>query len=101
MSAGPSAEEAAELRETIDDQVSHLTHLIDDLLDVSRITRGKFELRKEDLDLRRAIEAAIESTMPRRAERRIELERVATPGSSWEGPQFVRADRSGHVRATR
>jgi PAS domain S-box-containing protein len=41
MGAGPSAEEAAELRETIDDQVSHLTHLIEDLLDVSRITRNR------------------------------------------------------------
>src|SRR5215204_7541396 len=28
---------------------------------------------------------------------RLQLSRVATPGASWEGPQFVRADRSGRV----
>ncbi|MDQ3368052.1 MAG: hypothetical protein M3680_21715 [Myxococcota bacterium] len=35
-----------------------------DLLDVSRITRGTFELRTEHLDLRQPIEAAIEATAP-------------------------------------
>ena len=32
-------------------QVQHMTRLVDDLLDVSRITRGKIELRKEVVDL--------------------------------------------------
>ena len=38
-------------QEVIDRQVEHLARLIDDLLDVSRITRGKIELRKEPVDL--------------------------------------------------
>jgi hypothetical protein len=32
-----------------------------------------------------------------KADKRLQLSRVATPGASWEGPQFVRADRSGRV----
>jgi two-component system CheB/CheR fusion protein len=54
-------------------QASHMARLLDDLLDVSRITRGKFDLRKHDLDLRGAIDAAIESTRPLLEERKIDL----------------------------
>jgi signal transduction histidine kinase len=38
-------------RDMIDRQVSHMTRLVDDLLDVSRISRGKILIRKERLDL--------------------------------------------------
>ncbi len=70
-------------------QASHMARLLDDLLDVSRITHGKFELRKQDLDLRGPIEAAIESTAPLLGERQIEL-RIALPGA----PVLVRGDAS-------
>jgi two-component system, chemotaxis family, CheB/CheR fusion protein len=50
--------------QVIERQTSHMARLLDDLLDVSRITRGKFELRKEDVDVREPIEAAIEATAP-------------------------------------
>jgi PAS domain S-box-containing protein len=43
------------VREMMDRQVQHMTRLIDDLLDVSRITRGKIALRRERLDLSRLI----------------------------------------------
>jgi PAS domain S-box-containing protein len=39
-----------QLRDVIDRQVSHLTHLVDDLLDVSRINSGKVVLRREIID---------------------------------------------------
>jgi signal transduction histidine kinase len=39
------------VREIIDRQTGHMAHLLDDLLDVSRITRGKIDLRPERLDL--------------------------------------------------
>ncbi len=58
----------------IERQAQHMKRLLDDLLDVSRITRGKFELRTEDLELRQPIEAAIESTAPLYAERGVRLE---------------------------
>jgi signal transduction histidine kinase len=45
----------------IDRQVRHLTRLIDDLLDVARISRGKLVLTRATLDLRTAIDQAIES----------------------------------------
>ena len=43
-------------------QVGHLTRLVDDLLDVSRITRGKIELRKESFELAEAVVRALEMT---------------------------------------
>jgi signal transduction histidine kinase len=44
----------------MDRQLTHLVRLVDDLLDVSRISRGKIELRKERLDLAEIIDAALE-----------------------------------------
>lgn len=41
-------------------QFDHLVHLVDDLLEVSRISRGKIELHKEQLDLAEIIDAALE-----------------------------------------
>jgi PAS domain S-box-containing protein len=45
-------------------QVSHLTRLVDDLLDVSRITRGKVELRKEALEVQEVLLRATEMVAP-------------------------------------
>jgi PAS domain S-box-containing protein len=50
--------------EVIDRQVSHMAVLLDDLLDVARITRGKMELRLQVVDLRAVVDAAIESAGP-------------------------------------
>ena len=49
-------------RDIIAQQVQHLSRLIDDLLDVARITRDKLELRKEKLDLAAVVEGAVESS---------------------------------------
>jgi two-component system CheB/CheR fusion protein len=48
----------------IDRQVNHLVRLVDDLLEVSRITRGKIKLRKEAVDLATIISGAIETSRP-------------------------------------
>ncbi|HEY2346636.1 MAG TPA: PAS domain S-box protein [Xanthomonadaceae bacterium] len=45
-------------------QSSHLVRLVDDLLDVSRIGRGKIELRKEPLDLATVLSRAVETSRP-------------------------------------
>ncbi|HEV2612925.1 MAG TPA: ATP-binding protein [Noviherbaspirillum sp.] len=45
-------------------QVVHMTHLIDDLMDVSRVTRGLIQLEKETLDIRSIIASAIEQARP-------------------------------------
>jgi PAS domain S-box-containing protein len=51
-------------RKMIEDQVKHLMRLVDDLLDVSRITRGSIELRKEPVELRRIVTQAVEMASP-------------------------------------
>jgi PAS domain S-box-containing protein len=51
-------------KEVICNQVKHLAHLVDDLLDVSRITRGKIRLRLEPLDLAIILNRAVETARP-------------------------------------
>jgi CheY-like chemotaxis protein/two-component sensor histidine kinase len=50
-------------------QIDHLTRLVNDLLDITRISRGRAELQHEALDLRGAIEDAVEQCRPLMAER--------------------------------
>lgn len=45
-------------------QMTHLSRLVDDLLDASRITQGKIELRKITFDLRDAVSSAVEMVRP-------------------------------------
>jgi signal transduction histidine kinase len=51
-------------RETVDRQVKHLARLLDDLLDVSRITRGVVALQKEAVNVTRAVANALETARP-------------------------------------
>ncbi len=51
-------------REIIDRQVRHLVRLVDDLLDVSRISSGKISLRKERVSLALIVTNAVESSRP-------------------------------------
>jgi signal transduction histidine kinase/CheY-like chemotaxis protein len=51
-------------REVVERQALHQARLLDDLLDVSRITRGKIELRRRKLDLRAAVADVVEATRP-------------------------------------
>ena len=48
----------------IERQVHHLTGLVDDLLDVSRITRGKIQLKRQTVELRDVIDQAVEMSAP-------------------------------------
>jgi signal transduction histidine kinase/CheY-like chemotaxis protein len=51
---------AARYREVIERQIRHLARLVDDLLDLTRITGGRIELRREPLDLARVVRDAAE-----------------------------------------
>lgn len=51
-------------RAIVERQVRQITRLVDDLLDVSRITRGKIVLRRETVDLGEVVGRAVESTRP-------------------------------------
>ncbi len=55
-------------------QVAHLARLVDDLMDVSRITQGKFELRKERVGLTAMVVRAVEAARTFLEERRHRLE---------------------------
>jgi len=53
---------AARLREMVERQVDHLVRLVDDLLEVSRINHGTFELRRERVELATVVDSAVETT---------------------------------------
>ena len=56
--------ETESLREVMDRQVQQMVRLIDDLLDVSRITRGKVTLQKQPVDVNLVVQSALETTQP-------------------------------------
>jgi PAS domain S-box-containing protein len=58
--AEAGSEQAARAQGVIERQTEHLTRIVDDLLDVTRIARGKFELRRSWVDLREVVSRAAE-----------------------------------------
>jgi PAS domain S-box-containing protein len=73
-------------KEVVQRQVSHLARLIDDLLDVSRLTRGKISLRKEPLSLSPIVSSALEAVRPLIEERKQDI------SVSISGPLRIEAD---------
>jgi signal transduction histidine kinase/ActR/RegA family two-component response regulator len=84
---GDNPQVQSQTREMIDRQVQHLSRLVDDLLDVSRITRGKVELRTEPVDLADIVNRAIETVRPL-----IEAKRHRLNVTHHRGPVRVMAD---------
>ena len=66
-------EQRTRARDIIERQVDQLVRLIDDLMDVSRITRGMITLHREPIDLTAVIARAVETTRPLIDSRRQEL----------------------------
>ena len=68
LAANRKAERTPEQRKWADDimerQITHMSRLLDDLLDISRITRGKLELKKAPAELTSILSAAIETARP-------------------------------------
>ncbi len=62
--APPKGSQDAWARETIARQLRHLTRLVDDLLDISRVTLGKIRLQLEPLDLAGVVAGAVDTTLP-------------------------------------
>jgi PAS domain S-box-containing protein len=62
--AGDDQLSSEHARGMMERQVSQLVRLVDDLLDVSRVTNGKLQLRKEPVELRDVLKIAIESAHP-------------------------------------
>ncbi len=70
----PSEQTVGRIAEMMERQLGTLVRLVDDLLDVSRITRGKLELRKEFLELGPLIARVVEGVRPFLDERKQHLE---------------------------
>ena len=60
--ADPAA--IARVQDIMDRQLDHLVHLVDDLLDIARITRGQVDLKPALIDLADVLNAAVETSMP-------------------------------------
>jgi PAS domain S-box-containing protein len=71
--AGADPATAARVRDMAERQVKHMARLLDDLLDVSRISRGRIELRQEIIDVATLVQHTVEVAGPFVAERRHEL----------------------------
>ena len=74
--------------------ISHLTHLVNDLLDVTRLQRGQVTLHKERIDLRRVIDEAVQYARPLLTDKRQALS-LALP----DVPLVVEGDKTRLVQA--
>jgi two-component system CheB/CheR fusion protein len=84
---GAGADATQKARDMMSRQVRHMAQLVDDLLDVSRITQGKIHLRKRSVDLNALLAAAVEAMHEPLAARGQELELALPPR-----PVLVEAD---------
>ena len=64
LSRAGAGERAAPIHEMMERQVNHLVRLVDDLMEMSRIARGSFELRRESIALQAVLRNAIETSEP-------------------------------------
>ncbi len=85
--APKDAEATATARAVIERQAAHMKRLLDDLLDVSRVSQGKIALRRELFDLGTILERAVEVSQPLMAEKG---QRLSVTNAS--GPIVVDAD---------
>ncbi len=74
-------------RTMMDRQLQQMVHLVEDLLDLSRISSGKIVLRKEQVELARVVQHAVETSLPTIEQAGHNLEIALPPG-----PIFVLAD---------
>lgn len=71
----------AQIRDICRRQIGNLTRMVDDLLDVSRISRGTVELRREPLDLRDIVESALHATRGLLDQHNLAVSTNITPGT--------------------
>ena len=88
--AEPAGSQARRAREIIGRQVAQLTRLVDDLLDVTRVARGKAELKKTLLDLAAVVRLTVEDHRALFDDRGIGLEFRAQTGPVWVNGDMAR-----------
>jgi PAS domain S-box-containing protein len=112
---GPDGDKARTALAVIDRQVTHLTRIIDDLLDVTRIARGKVRLQRELLDLGELAQRTVEDHRAAFDEAGVHLELDRAPSPCWvevDGSRLAQVlgnllgnalkftNRGGHVRVS-
>ena len=81
--ADPTSEQAARARTVIGRQVRHLTRLVDDLLDVTRISRGKVQLVRVRTDLEEVVRRTVEDHRSMFVKREVSLELREPHGAAY------------------
>ena len=76
----------------IERQVAQMTHLIDDLMEVSRITSGRVQLRRELVDLNAVVDRAVETAYPLISSHKHELDVARSPGPYWVHGDLARLE---------
>ncbi len=81
LSQDPEIEVVRQAHDIMARQIEHMVHLVDDLMDLSRVNRGAIELRKGPLQLRSVLDTALQTVQPLIVERkhRIQVEYAPTP----------------------
>jgi signal transduction histidine kinase/CheY-like chemotaxis protein len=91
MALSPGDEKrTANLRAMVERQLKHMVRLIDDLMDVSRITQGRLELRRERVDLDAILQIAVETSMPLLEGKEHELHFVSSPAQVYVDADVTR-----------
>jgi PAS domain S-box-containing protein len=113
--AGGNPQAVEQVRAMMGRQLAQMVRLIDDLLDVSRITRGKLQLRKERVELASAVQSAVEGSRPLIEASAHRLTVALPPGPVWLDADPTRlaqvfanlltnaakyTDAGGHIRLT-
>jgi PAS domain S-box-containing protein len=81
--AEDDSEQAARARAVIERQVTQLTRLVEDLLDVTRISRGKIQLHRSRFDLAALVREVVEDHRPLFTAREIDLQVRSSHGELW------------------
>jgi PAS domain S-box-containing protein len=84
-----------QLRDTIDRQAAHLSRIVEDMVDISRLTRGSLAMEKRGVTLADVVRAALETTHPaieaarHQLELELPVERIAVEGDAHRLTQLV------------
>ena len=87
-----SSTDTSSIRAMIERQVDNLVRLVDDLLDVSRMTQKKIRIVREPVDVALVLQHAAEACRPQLTERKIHLQTVAPRERIWVSGDVVRLE---------
>jgi signal transduction histidine kinase/ActR/RegA family two-component response regulator len=79
----PGGAQARKARDVIERQIAHLTHIVDDLLDITRITRGKVHLQRTCLDLALLVQCTVDDHQAAFQELGLQLEAQVKAEPVW------------------